>query len=472
MKIIDIINGYWAIEPDMLTQIQEIYFRRVNKGKLTDDDIKEITHAIGKPLKRTEQGFTIQGNGVAVIPIHDSIAKKANLFMNISGGASTELIGRDLKAALKDKKVKSIVFDIDSPGGTVDGSFELADMIFKNRGKKPMVAFSDGLMASAAFLIGSSVGQVFISSNTVRVGSIGIVQGHQDISKAEDKAGIKTTIITSGKFKALGNKFEPLSEEARKEIQKELDFLMGVFISEVALFRGVSIEAVMEDMADGRIFTGSQAMEAGLVDGIISFDQLIEDMSNKKFDITNNIINREVNSMTFEDFKAENPEEAKKATKDISEKAVEASKVTIQEKVLVMENLNKENGELKGSLKTANETIKENDKKLTKIQLATNEKRADSILDVAIVKADLPKAIEDKIKASYKPSMKDHVDKNGCLEEDKYTKTVQLEVDSWKNITTIEKKQAMDHDGEVKTGEDESENKPFVHEKNYFGDGK
>jgi len=198
-----------------------------------------------------------------------------NMFSKISGGVSTELIGRDFTQAMNDPNVKSIVFYIDSPGGSVDGTQELARMVMSARGKKEVVAYTDGMMASASYWIGSAADKVYISGDTTQVGSIGVVAQHVDVSKAEEKMGVKTTEIVAGKYKRVASQYGPLTEEGKSALQEAVDYIYSAFVNDVAMFRGVSVEKALS-MADGKVFMGKQAIDAGLADGVKSLPDLID----------------------------------------------------------------------------------------------------------------------------------------------------------------------------------------------------
>ncbi len=276
MKLLDVLTAPWAVQPEKLMEIQDIYARHLKGPKI---DIKTIEANNGTSLNNNDQGYDVV-NGVAVIPVQGVIAKKMNLFSKISGGASTELIGRDFQQALADSSASAIILNIDSPGGTVDGTAELGNMIYDARGIKPVIAYANGLMASAAYWIGSAADSIFSSSITTQVGSIGVVTRHTDYSKAEEKAGIKTTHIYSGKYKVAGSPYGPLSAGDKNIIQNELDYLYSIFVETVAKHRGVSVETVLSDMADGQMFIGQQAVSVNLVDGIMTLDDLIATLSN------------------------------------------------------------------------------------------------------------------------------------------------------------------------------------------------
>lgn len=265
MRLIDVVNAPWAITPDMLAEINAIYMRHVRGESI---DIAALEAQAGKPYKSESKGYTIDEGGVALLQIDGVVAKKMNLFSRISGGTSTSLIGRDFSEAMNDKSVRGIVLAIDSPGGTVDGTPELADLIFGARGNKPIVAYSDGTMASAAYWFGSSADEIMISSEVVQTGSIGVVAQHVDVSVAEEKRGIKTTEIYAGKYKRIASQYSPLSDEGRAYIQDAVDHSYSVFVDSVAKNRGTTAEDVLGRMADGRVFNGSQAITAGLVDSV------------------------------------------------------------------------------------------------------------------------------------------------------------------------------------------------------------
>jgi capsid assembly protease len=268
MKLLDVVTGPWAIQPEKLLEIQAIYATHLRGEKI---DIEAVEKRLGRPLNNEPKGYQIQ-DGVAIIPVQGVLGKKANLFTQVSGMASTEMIGNDFKAALNDPQVTGIVLAIDSPGGTVDGTQTLANLVASARGVKPVVTLASGAMCSAAYWIGASAAEAFISSGTDQVGSIGVVAGHKDISAAEAMQGVKTTEITAGQYKRVASQYAPLSEAGRASIQDTVDYLYSIFVADVAKARGVSEEQVLQDMADGRVFIGQQAIDAGLVDGVSTLD--------------------------------------------------------------------------------------------------------------------------------------------------------------------------------------------------------
>jgi capsid assembly protease len=275
MKLLDVITAPWAIEPAKLLEIQAIYATHLRGEKI---DIAGVESRLGRPLANEPKPYEVI-DGVAVLPIEGVIAKRANMFMQISGGVSTDMIARDLRAALADASVHSIILAIDSPGGTVDGTQTLANAVTAGKAIKPIVTLASGTMASAAYWIGSAADKAYIVDSTTAVGSIGVVATHRDMSGAEKIAGVKTTEVYAGQYKRIASSYEPLTKAGRQSIQEQVDYTYSLFVGAVAQQRGVSEETVLKDMADGRVFMGQQAIDAGLVDGVSTLDALVAQLN-------------------------------------------------------------------------------------------------------------------------------------------------------------------------------------------------
>ena len=275
MKLLDVITAPWAIEPAKLLEIQAIYATHLRGEKI---DISGVEARIGRPLANEPKPYEVI-DGVAVLPVEGVMAKRANMFMQISGGISMEIAARDLQNAVDDPSVHSIILAIDSPGGTVDGTQTFANAITAARALKPVVALASGTMASAAYWAGSAAQAVYIVDGTTAVGSIGVVVTHRDMSGAEEKAGIKTTEVYAGQYKRIASAYEPLSKAGRQSIQDQVDYTYALFVGAVAQQRGVSEEKVLKDMAGGRVFMGQQAIDAGLVDGVSTLGGLVKQLN-------------------------------------------------------------------------------------------------------------------------------------------------------------------------------------------------
>lgn len=287
MNILNILGSHWAIDPCKLLEISDIYARHARSEKI---DIAAVEARLGRPLANEPTPYTVQ-DGVAIVSIDGVLAKRANLLTQTSGMTSTELVARDFKNALADPGVHSVVLAIDSAGGTVDGTIALADTVYAARSSgKAVVTLASGMMASAAYWIGSASQSVYITDATTLVGSIGIITSHQDVSGAQAQQGTKTTEISAGKYKRIASRYEPLTADGHQTIQAQIDYSYSIFVDAVGRHRGVKSDTVLANMADGRIFIGQQAINAGLVDGILGMDALIAQLvsdhkTNKSFSV-------------------------------------------------------------------------------------------------------------------------------------------------------------------------------------------
>lgn len=271
MKLLDLITAPWAIAPDKLREIQGIYATHLRGEKI---DIDAIEARMGRPLANDQQDYEIRQGGVAVLTLDGVMAPKANLFMRISGGISTQLAGQQLESAAADPRVTAIVLAFETPGGSVFGTPEFGATIFELSKIKPIVVVSESMLASAGYWAGSAANAIYISGPTVQVGSIGVVSSH---SYDPSSKGTKTE-ITAGKYKRIVSD-GPLTEEGRAYMQGHVDHLYSVFVDTVAGYRGTTADAVLEHMADGRVFIGQQAVDRGLVDGFSTVDAMVEQLA-------------------------------------------------------------------------------------------------------------------------------------------------------------------------------------------------
>lgn len=257
----------WAILPEKLEEIVALVEQHAAGVRLTSE---EVQARIGAPQKVEPR----LAGSTAVIPLHGVIAQRANVMTEVSGGTSTERFGATFREFLADPKVSGIVIDIDSPGGSVFGISELASEIRKARGRKPIVAVANSMAASAAYWIGSQADELVVTPGAL-VGSIGVISVHTDVSRAEDMNGYKTTLVTAGKYKAEGNEFEPLGDEARAEIQSRVDAYYGMFVKDVATGRNVSPKTVTESYGQGRVVTADRAVQLGMANRVATLDQVL-----------------------------------------------------------------------------------------------------------------------------------------------------------------------------------------------------
>ena len=272
-----VLNTPLAILPEKYEEIlQFLYSREI--GNISQERIEEVVSAAksdddGSPENKP---YKVTDSGIAKINMIGTLSKRMNLFSEFSGGISTEIIKKRIDAAIEDDDVKGIFLTIDSPGGAVDGTIDLANTVFKAKDKKPILAFGDGLMASAAYWIGSAANYVVASNATTQIGSIGVISSHVENTEQLKKEGVKVTMFSSGKYKRIGNQYEPLSKKDKGYIQDKLDYLYSIFVNSVAEFRGEKVDYVLKNMAEGRVFIGTQSLKNRLIDNIMSEKEALE----------------------------------------------------------------------------------------------------------------------------------------------------------------------------------------------------
>ncbi len=224
--------------------------------------------------------YSLQGD-VGIISITGSLTNKDAWYNRYLGITSYNDIRVALDFAARDASAKEILLYIDSGGGSVAGVSDTAELIKQIDAKvKPVYSFSDGVMASAAYWLGSSARKVY-NSDTALMGSIGVIMTHLEYSKQLKDAGIGVNVLRAGEFKALLNSYEPATKVALEQAGEQLAAAYDIFLTNVAANRGVSKEVVDTKMAQGREFFGAKAVEAGLSDGVLTLDKMVSKMQQR-----------------------------------------------------------------------------------------------------------------------------------------------------------------------------------------------
>jgi len=262
----------WLIEPAKFAAIAEFIDARGTGALLESEQIRAAVAGRREAVAAVQQPV----QGIGVIPITDVLVHRTYAVSNWSGGTSTEQLGRTVDAMMADPAITAIVLEIDSPGGMYEGTRELADKIAAaaKLNTKRIVALANGYAASGAYWLGVSA-QQFFSIPSGEVGSIGVIQMHVDQSGLDAKVGVKRTLMRAGKFKAEGHPYGPLDDEAVAAIQQRLDEIYAEFVGAVADGRRVPSDTVISDFGEGRMVPAGRAAAADMIDGILTFDQLI-----------------------------------------------------------------------------------------------------------------------------------------------------------------------------------------------------
>ena len=269
----------WALMPERLQAMSGILTRWSVGEPPSDETLFQVNTDRLIRDTRKQMAAASTGTGIAVLPLYGVVTQRGNMVDDISGpgSTSTQQFTSVLRQMLADDTVGQILIDIDSPGGSVYGVSELASEIVKARAQKPVIAVANSLAASAAYWIGCSASEFYVTPGG-EVGSIGVWQAHFDYSKALEEDGVKPTLISAGKFKVEGNPYVPLDEQAQAFMQSRVDDYYNAFVEAVALGRGVSINDVKTGMGEGRVLGADAAMAQNMVDGIATFDDVLTKM--------------------------------------------------------------------------------------------------------------------------------------------------------------------------------------------------
>jgi len=251
----------WAITSSALTTILDIAARQ-------NAPPEAVAAKLGRELQNSYR--LEMRDGIAVLPVVGPLFRYANLFTQVSGASSYELLAKDFTQAVENHDVKAIVLNIDSPGGEVNGCAEFADMIHEARGVKPIVAYASGDAASGAYWIAAAADEIVVSK-TSALGSIGVVGVYRG-NKGEDAVEV---VSSQSPYKRL----DPDTDDGRARLQKRIDAMADVFVDAVAKYRGVASSHVQNHYGSGDVFIGDAAVKQGLADRIGSFEKLLFELS-------------------------------------------------------------------------------------------------------------------------------------------------------------------------------------------------
>lgn len=247
-------------EPALITPAAHAAIRSILESRLLGEtEAREGTDICGDAVEIP--GMEII-DGIAHIPIAGAIGAKLSGFAKGRGAVDVADIEDELDDAEENEEVRAIVLDIDSPGGMVLGTPELADRIAQV--EKPIMAFSNGTIASAAYWIASATDGIY-TTRTANTGSIGVYMAVMDQSRRFEAEGVKVELIKAGSLKGMGFPGTPITDQAREHLQARVNQIYGMFTDHVRQFRGDVDGAAMQ----GQVFMGQDAMDAGLIDGIV-----------------------------------------------------------------------------------------------------------------------------------------------------------------------------------------------------------
>lgn len=234
--------------------------------------IKKLFYPIGATLNYIQNHFKAM---VFVLILFLIFAPSEEANLNPVNLQQIKLVGpifdaaevvEKIDKAREDKKIKGVLLDVNSPGGAVAPSVEIAYAIKRLKEVKPVIVYASGTIASGSYYASIWANEIIANPGSM-IGSIGVVMQGADVSELMDKIGIKTQSIQAGKYKKVGTGDREWKDYEVKELEKVIYGVYDMFTKDVADARGLEYEK-RDVYADAHIFTASQAKEVGLVDTI------------------------------------------------------------------------------------------------------------------------------------------------------------------------------------------------------------
>ena len=329
------IGKYWAIEPD--------YLKAISKESLSTRSEKPLNNSRSVSIR----------DGTAIIPVHGVITARTTLFSLFAGGTSLEDLAKDFSEALNNNEVTSILLDIDSPGGVAVGPFEMAEMIFKGRSKKPIYSYIGRNGSSAAYWLASATEKIFVNPSAL-VGSIGVVTTIP-VQEQPDMDGYKNIEIVSSN--ANLKRPDPKTKEGLAEIRRELDDLESTFIESIAKYRSITPEIIKADFGGGGVVIGKEAVKRNMADALGTYEEVLGllNQQNQSITINNQIMSNKENQtnadiskkeITADYIKKEFPDVTKAIIQEVSEdikksafnEGIEVGKKQERDRILAIES--------------------------------------------------------------------------------------------------------------------------------------
>jgi ClpP class serine protease len=244
--IAEIQSSLWSIDPDILTAM-----------------VGAVTADMGPRAEGARKAYK-QGN-VGFVDVNGPIVSRDSWLASFFGLNSVEQISADIRALESDDEITDIVLVMDTPGGTVTGLTDLSQQVAAS--SKRTTAYVSGVMASAGYWFGSAADTV-VASDTALVGSIGVV--------ATVTPWVEPGSVTVVSSQSPNKNLDPTKKEGLAALQKTVDALADIFIESVAKNRNVSVEAVQANYGQGATFLAKEALERGMIDGVSSFQNLVD----------------------------------------------------------------------------------------------------------------------------------------------------------------------------------------------------
>ena len=280
MNVLSAIDGtVWAMtEPalaEMKRAIEGLEYRDLITARDTVENATRNRDALRDESEYDyEDMYDVQGR-TAVVPVYGKMFPRANMMTQLSGGVSTRKLGQTFDEIEDREDIDRMLMVFDSPGGAVQGLTNTARKV--RQMKTSTVAFAEGMMASAAYFVGSSADRIIASPDSM-VGAIGSVATIKSQAGRLEDEGIQVEVIRSAEKKAKPNPMEPIDEDSVKEVQRIVDSAHEQFVRQVSINLNIPEETVSNTMADGSVVTGSEAEGTDFVDSVATIDEVMAEL--------------------------------------------------------------------------------------------------------------------------------------------------------------------------------------------------
>ena len=265
---LDQFNGLWAIESSRFRNLMTMVAATDLAGHINANSNLRLRSF-------SDEGLEVVDGRVAVIRLSGAMSKRGSSF-NFNG--STLRVRQEFLSAERNENIESILFHVESPGGTTAGTKELGDVIARVAEKKRVVTFAEDIAASAAYWVGSQASQFFANAPAL-VGSIGTYLTIADYSEYAKNEGIKVHVVKAGDGKGVATPGTEITDDQLADLQKIVNETNDFFVEAIAQGRGFT-DSKAREMNNGKVYLAEEAVALGLIDGVSTFDDVLISLLN------------------------------------------------------------------------------------------------------------------------------------------------------------------------------------------------
>lgn len=274
---VSIPSGSWMILPTAIEELALMHQQWLQMLQSDDPAVKAYFDEEPEQDEVDLSDCTIIDN-VAIVPLHGVLVRYPNWMTRWFGATSTEEYASKIEALADRGDIEQIIQDVNTPGGVVPGLDDAWERIDAVRKRISIISVCNEMMASAGVYLGSCADEIILPRSGM-LGSIGVIQERLEWTKYEAESGRQTRVTFSGKYKAASHPSVPFNSDFQAMYQNMTDRLYETFLQVVAVNRKTTVEDVLNNMADAKIFIGQQAVEVGLADRVGTLRQLVAELT-------------------------------------------------------------------------------------------------------------------------------------------------------------------------------------------------